>query len=263
MEEEFWAAAKSGNEEAVGRILRENPEVDVNWADEDGFSAFHMACVYDHDRIVAMLLARPDIDVNRRSRGGDTPFLRVCLTGRTSCARLLLRDPRVTSLNEPDNDGYTPLFCAASWGHLEVIEWWIASGRELDLGERGGGERANALEEARKEHEEEIVFLLEKFRDHPGETRREVRVELGWYDEEAAEVFALVVFLCDGLLRCKARAARPAAKRTRFLQVMRGLPMELQMILCYRVVGSAGVLIPAEAREAAFKSLVRRIFYGH
>ena len=30
-----------------------------------------------------------------------------------------------------------------------------------------------------------------------------MRVEVGWYDELAAEVFALVVFVSDGLLQIK------------------------------------------------------------
>ena len=45
----------------------------------------------------------------------------------------MLKDSRV-KVNEPDHDGNTPLWWAARNGHLDVIKWWIASWREIDLG---------------------------------------------------------------------------------------------------------------------------------
>ena len=50
--------------------------------------------------------------------------------------RELLKDSRV-KVNEPQKDGYTSLWSAAADGHLDVIKWWIASGREMDLGKPG------------------------------------------------------------------------------------------------------------------------------
>jgi len=40
-------------------------------------------------------------------------------------------------VNEPENNGETPLFWAAYEGHQDVIKWWIASGREMNLGTPG------------------------------------------------------------------------------------------------------------------------------
>lgn len=45
----------------------------------------------------------------------------------------------------------------------------------------------------------ELESLLQRFRDHPEETKYEVRLKLGRKDEIAAEIFALLVFLCDGV----------------------------------------------------------------
>ena len=72
----------------------------------------------------------------------------------------------------------------------------------MDLGQPGN-ENNDAIGVAKKKGKTEVVSLLERFRDHPAETRYEVRVELGWVDEMAAELFAMVVFLCDGLLEIK------------------------------------------------------------
>ena len=46
-----------------------------------------------------------------------------------------------------------------------------------------------------------VTPLLERFRENPRDTRHVVRIELGFYDDVAAEMFALVVFVSDGLLQ--------------------------------------------------------------
>ena len=48
----------------------------------------------------------------------------------------MLKDSRV-KVNEPNRDGETPLWVAANYGFLDVIKWWVASGREMDLGKPG------------------------------------------------------------------------------------------------------------------------------
>jgi len=67
-----------------------------------------------------------------------------CENGRTSCVRLLLQDQRVM-VNVPNNYGETPLRRAAYWGYHEVIKWWIASGREMNLGKPGDIDKTDAI----------------------------------------------------------------------------------------------------------------------
>ena len=58
--------------------------------------------------------------------------------------------------------------------------------------------------------------------------------------EVAAECFALMVMLCDGLLAIRRRVAikkRPP-NRARFFRIASQLPLELQMVMCRRIVGS-------------------------
>ena len=73
--------------------------------------------------------------------------------------------------------------------------------------------------------------------------RHDLRARLGLRDSLAAEVFALTVFLCDGLLQLNPALVTPptaasAAATTRFFSVASKLSLELQMILCQCVVGS-------------------------
>ena len=132
MEEKFW---NSGKVEEVKEILRNNPRFNINWKNKrfGGWTALHAASTYGHDSIVSILLAHPDIDVNLKDRYGRTPFWHACWNGRTSCVRLLLEDQRV-KVHEPDNK-QNPLWRAADNAHLDIIKWWIASGREMDLDE--------------------------------------------------------------------------------------------------------------------------------
>jgi len=79
-----------------------------------------------------------------------------------------------------------------------------------------------------------------------------------------SELFAMIVFLCGDLLRLKPAFIIPAsasasnstiADALRFFTMACKLPMELQMILCHRVVGSMKQNILHFESEAAFKSL--------
>ena len=86
---------------------------------------------------------------------------------------------------------------------------------------------------------------------------RRCRVELCLLDELAAEMFALVVFVSDGLLKTKTSSATTAA---RFFNIARLLPLELQMVLCFRQVGSDKEIVPGKESEVAFKSLAKRLW---
>ena len=170
----------------------------------------------------------------------------------------MLKDSRV-KVNEPKDNGCTPLCVAARYGHLDVIEWWIASGREMDLGKPGDVDTTDAIGGAKDDGEKEVVTLLERFQENPVKTRLQVRLEIGWYNETAAEMFALVVFVSDGLLQINDTTPSPAA---RFFNIARRLPLELQMVLCYRVVGSAKEIVPSKESEVAFKSLAKSLLWS-
>ena len=93
-----------------------------------------------------------------------------------------------------------PLLRAARFGRYKVVEWLMASGRDLgDLSAKGicfqGSREYTSLENARKEQRADVVGLLERFRSNQAQTGQELRVELRFSDELAAVFFALMVFL--------------------------------------------------------------------
>ena len=265
MEQQLTNAADAGRLEDVEALLRDNPDIDVNW---DGSwlarTALHSASHGGHVEVVKLLLAHPAINVNCEDKYGVTPFSLGCLNGQMSIVDLLLKDPRV-DVTLADRDECTPLRYASRWGSLEIAERLIASGRDLgDLNKKGrhyqDSKEYSAIEIARKMTEWEVVSLLERFMENPTQTLHELRVKLGGLDALAAELFALTVFLCDDLLQLKPApvATNPAAvdaAAIHFFSVISKLPMELQMILCHRAVGSMRQNILRQDSESAFKSL--------
>jgi len=253
MELRFYYAAKGGDVEEATEILRGNPDLNVDWGnvEEHNQTALQIACENGHGPVVSLLLVHPDIDVNLQDIFGRTVFFTSCVKGRRSYICQLLEDPRVKV--KPIYDGDTALMCAAYWGHLEVIKMWIASGREMDLGQ-AGDYHADAIGEAKKTGKLEVVALLQRLKGNPLETRHKVRLEIGYYNEVAAEMFSLVVFVSDGLLQIN--DITPAA---RFFSIAAQLPLELQMMLCYRVAGSAREIIQGRDIEVAFKEMAKRI----
>jgi len=197
----------------------------------------------------------------------------------------LLKDPRV-DLTLDDGKGRTVLWYAACFGRHEVVLWLLARGGDLGDVEKKAlfvEEWYSPLEIAAKaglQQNEEVVMMLERFRANPALTRYDIRLGLGLAVELAAELFALVVFLCDGLLQLKPVVSNPvtssssssssspssisaitigASGAVRFFEIAQRLPLELQMVLCNKVFGSVKERILMRHSEEAFQSLVRML----
>ena len=173
------AAVRNGDAKELAELMRQDPGFDVNMdPDGDECTLLHYACVDSSSfPVIPLLLAHPDIDVNVKDVYGGTPFFLACWNESTSCVREMLKDSRV-KVNEPNNAGYTPLWYPAYYGYLDVIKWWIASGREMYLG-KPGNEETDAIGAAKERGRTEVVALLERFKENPVETNYAVRVELG------------------------------------------------------------------------------------
>jgi len=237
-------------DEAVA-ILRAHPSLDVNWKDQNDWTVLQLASYYGHAKVVKLLLVHPAIDCNVRAPGGFTPLLLACWNDYVSVVYLLLKNPRVNT-TLADHGGHTPLWWASSNGNLEVIELMIASGKDLgDINPKRRSPMRNAIDRRNTE----IVSLLRRFIANPTLTCHQVRVKLRLLDKLAAEVFALTVFVCDDLLRLKPSVCLAS----RFFTIAIKLPVELQMILCCRAVGSTKQNILCKDSEPAFLNLVKTL----
>jgi len=119
----------------------------------------------------------------------------------------------------------------------------------------------NAIDSTKFQNLFQMTALLESIQENLEGTRHLIRVELGWYEEVAAEILALVVFVSDGLLQVT--GGKETTSPARFFKIAKSLPLELQVILCLRAVGSLRELIHGRQTEVAFKQLAQKfIFLG-
>jgi len=234
--------------------------------------------------MVSQLLTCTKLDVNKPDSEGFTPYYVACENGQKEVVSLLLADPRI-DINKPENDQCTPLWVASQEGHLAVVQLILTSGREVDTQTESiaGDEDWNsktAAEVARfqetrviSEDEEEedharkqqngplIAALLDSFDLDPVTTRQKLRELPEVRDSHIQDLFSLVIFLCDGLLMVgpSASASSTNQRAVQFLQIAQRLPMELQMMLCNRMFGSAKDIVLTRDSELAFKRLVKRL----
>ena len=174
------AAVFAGNVKKLAELIRQDPGFKVGEPDGVGITLLHYACsVHRSSSVIPLLLAHPDIDVNAKTKSGITPFYLACYNGYTSCVRELLKDARV-KVNEPTNEGDLPLLEIAWDARLDIIKWWIASGREIDLEKPDG---TDAIGVAKRYGERKAATLMNRFKRDATQTRHEMRVELGLVDQ--------------------------------------------------------------------------------
>jgi hypothetical protein len=252
------------NEEKVNKFFDRNPNFDCNWRSYCYLDQPILVSACDENNVAAVkrLLAFPDIDVNAKDTEGYTAFTLSAVKGRLDCVKVLLEDKRV-KLNNLDRQGYSTLCSTAFYGNAEVIIHWIASGRELYLGNKGD-KRTDAIKGAETnlrgefsamemKYKTVIALLLKAYINEPLLTQNKMRKLIGKPSIEA-EFFAAIIFLCDGLLEFKEKE-KGDSKAIKFFKIARILPMDIQLILCCRTMGSSKENIPGWERETAFKEL--------
>ncbi|XP_026087515.1 protein phosphatase 1 regulatory subunit 12A isoform X6 [Carassius auratus] len=112
----FLAACSSGDTEEVLRMLDRG--ADINYANVDGLTALHQACIDDNVDMVTFLVEHG------------------------AC------------INQPDNEGWIPLHAAASCGYLDIAEYLISQGAHVGV---VNSEGETPLDIAEEEAMEELL----------------------------------------------------------------------------------------------------------
>ena len=114
----------------------------------------------------------------------------------------------------------------------------------------------------RKQNGPLIAALIDSFDVDPVTTRQQLRELPELRDTFISNLFALVVFVCDDLLSVGAESSTSSLsikKAARFFQIAQCLPIELQMVLCNRVLGSGKDHVLTKHSEPAFKRLGKHL----
>jgi len=108
----------------------------------------------------------------------------------------------------------------------------------------------------------DLFKILNAFVEDPKRTIFMVQLSIGRFnDTMAASVFSALIFLCDDLLKFKGSDGSSGGSddnydndsTARFFRIATKLPLEMQMILCYRLSRSTKDLIPSVSTEAGLR----------
>jgi len=257
----FHCAIQDDDIFEVSSHLENHPHL-VNQEGNKKYTALHHACRSGKYEIAKLLLSKPNIDVNSRTIKGCTPFSIACEEGDRDILKMLLDDPRVdTTLVDYRNRA--PIWNASRSRNVEVVEMLIVHGisrEHVDLkGLHWDDAQYTALEIARKLKCDTIVSLLKRYVENPVLTRYNLCLKWCMPGELAADMFAMIIFLCDGILKLKPNSLTNTRRNengaARFFLLASKLPMELQMILCRRVLGSNKDMILTKHSEISFAYL--------
>jgi len=171
-----------------------DPEVNIHARTIGGATAFHCFCeTNDTDMIRHMLNLKRPFDCNRQCSEGKTPFFLACYEGNAEAVAMLLDDSRI-DVNLADRYGRTPFSMAFQERSLNVMELILASDVLVcTTNTHRSWEKTDKLNDLIKEYEKDPVSTR-------GRLREETRAR---NSALAAELFSIVVLLCDDYLKIK------------------------------------------------------------
>jgi len=155
-------AVNSGNYDCVELVLQLAPELDINMANNDGYTPFITACKTGILQIVKLLASTGRIDVNSSTGNGYTALFVSCCNGLVETTDYLLKhDFRpALDINKADHTGYTPFLIAARNGHLKIVEMLLDQ-NNLDI-IRVSRYGSSARQWAAKNNHKEIVKAIDE-----------------------------------------------------------------------------------------------------
>ncbi|HLB40366.1 MAG TPA: ankyrin repeat domain-containing protein, partial [Candidatus Babeliales bacterium] len=121
-------AADRGHTDVVQLLLAQTG-IAINHANQYGETALNQAAVNDHTAIVQALLAQAGIEINRADRWGDTALRRAAAYGHTAILQALIGAG--IEINRADRWGDTALRRAAAYGHTAIVQALIGAGAEI------------------------------------------------------------------------------------------------------------------------------------
>jgi ankyrin repeat protein len=132
----------------VGKLLADNPNIDLEKLDPAGENAMMLAALNDDLNFVNILIAK-DAEVNKK---GWTPLHYAATNGHDDVVKVLLDHSAYIDSGSPN--GTTPLMMAARGGHLSTVKLLLDEGADLRVKNQIG---LTAVDFAKQYHEKDVA----------------------------------------------------------------------------------------------------------
>lgn len=120
MYSEFFSAIRSGDFKEVERLLQANPDL-IRACNAEGLSPILVAAYHHQNEIAEFLISHKVL----------LDIFEAAATGRVNhVVRILARNPELVNAYSPD--GFQPLGLASLCGHLEVAQFLLRAGVEIN-----------------------------------------------------------------------------------------------------------------------------------
>jgi ankyrin repeat protein len=264
-----WTAlyvASSSNQIKVVELLLSDKNsgfcLDVNASTYSGDTPLHKATAAQHTEVVKLLLSHPNINVNKTDVCGETALYIAAQYGYNDVVQLLL-DCNNINVNQVDNQGATALWVAASRGHLTTVELLLASSSSSSVNTQLKTWNGAAYWQGKTAREIALLYefhptadLLACHEADPIKTRNHLRLKLGFNLQDAANLFALNLFVQDKFIQPNNKTP---LLTSRFFRIISALPLELKMLLCNKLYSVHKDFISSHHIQKALKNIV--IYY--
>jgi hypothetical protein len=228
----------------------------LNKKNEVGNTPFHIACLHGYIETVKYLSTLEGFNsLNEKNNYGDTSFHLACATRRFDIIKYLITLPNFFSLNEKGHKGYTPFYTVCYNRDKELIKYFMTLKNFTSLNEENNcgetpfylvcvREDIDIIKEFLKQKniiipdnfyklnygsKHEIKKLVESYKNDQRFTRMKLILD------KNLDIYHLITFLCDDYFELKKKTKNENGMR--FMKIARQLPLELQMILIFRLSG--------------------------
>jgi len=115
----FILAAEEGHLKIVKSVLND-PDIDINYKDDLGFTALMCAAEQGHKEVTKLLLSRSDIKINMQNNKGATALMQAAKNGHKEVVKQFLNHPDI-NINVQTRNGATALDAAIIMGHEDIV----------------------------------------------------------------------------------------------------------------------------------------------
>ncbi len=137
--------------------LLNDPELDINLTDKDGWSAAYQATQLLDPYVLEQIALKKEVRFNSKNKDGSTPLIRAADRNNISALKVLLAQK--IDVNR-SNDVGTALTYAVKKGHQAAVQFLLEAGADANKADMTG---ASPLALAKKYNQNGLIPLLERY----------------------------------------------------------------------------------------------------